>query len=124
MSLLVCGVAAEVGRDGTAGGRTTALPCRLRRTEIRADDFGTWMIIAKFDCPDPRSAADVEDSARVVTDGGEVVFVAEADAVHHVDHVKAVAFALEGRRCVRRALLEHSRYQSTSSLGITYADEK
>ena len=109
---------------GTVGGRTTALPCRLRRTEIRADDLGAWMIIAKFDCPDPRSAADVKDSARVVTNGVEVVFVAEADAVHHVDHVKAVAFALEGgRRCVRRALLEQSRYESTSSLGITYADE-
>ena len=55
---------------GTVGGRTTALPCRLRRTEIRADDLGAWMIIAKFDCPNACSAADVKDFAWIVTHGG------------------------------------------------------
>ena len=81
---------------GTPGDRTTALPCRLSRTEICADDLGVWIIISKFDCPNTCSAADVEDFARVVTDRGELVFVAEDDAAHLVDHVKTVAFALKG----------------------------
>ena len=51
----------------------------------------------KLDRPDARSAADIEDSARVVTDGGEVAFAAKADAEHLVNHVKAVSFALEGQ---------------------------
>ena len=62
---------------------------------MEADDFRAGMVVAEFNGPNAGSAADIEDFARVVADGGEIVFVAEADAQHLVDQIEAVQFALE-----------------------------
>ena len=93
-------------RNGGICGRRPNLPSGLCWPEINANDLGAWVVVTKFDSPNARSAADVEDfTARIVNSGRQVIFAAETNADHLMDHVKAVTLALNGSGSkVREAL--------------------
>ena len=102
-------------------GRNGSLPGWLGGTYICTKDFSVRVLICKFNGPYAGASSEVQyPTLYLISDGGEVELVTEANCEHLVGHVEALEFFLE---LEMRQLLDalHLRGLNTSSLGITYA---